>query len=335
MRRTLLALAVAASTTVVAPVADAADLRHAQERERSLRAELDAATKGYIQARERQEEVDERLQEALATSREYGARLADARRVLDEQAALMYRSGGMDLVSTLFSDSPSELANRMELLDLVAQRRAAALVDAQTVVTLHGQAVETAATARNERRALLARQQAELAKLKTSFERARQLSAELRQRQAAEQSAGAATGSAGPGPSRDGVACPMAKPYSYIDTWGFARSGGRRHQGTDIMAPYGTTVLAYTNGRISRAGMSGGLGGVVIYLQGEDGNEYYYAHLQSVSVRAGQRVRAGQPVGRNGASGNAPASAPHVHFEVHPGGGSPVNPYPWVQRACG
>jgi peptidoglycan LD-endopeptidase LytH len=181
----------------------------------------------------------------------------------------------------------------------------------------------------------MARQQAELAKLKTSFEKARQLSAELRQRQAAELSGSGATGSAAPAPSRGGVACPMAQPYSYIDSWGFARSGGRRHQGTDIMAPYGTTVFAYTNGEISRAGMSGGLGGVVIYLQGDDGNEYYYAHLQSVSVRAGQRVRVGQQVGRNGASGNAPDNAPHVHFEVHPGGGSPVNPYPWVQRACG
>jgi murein DD-endopeptidase MepM/ murein hydrolase activator NlpD len=127
----------------------------------------------------------------------------------------------------------------------------------------------------------------------------------------------------------------MAQPYSYIDSWGFARSGGRRHLGTDIMAPYGTTVFAYTNGEISRAGMSGGLGGIVIYIQGDDGNEYYYAHLSSVSVSAGQRVKAGQQVGRNGATGNAPASAPHVHFEVHPGGGSPVNPYPWVQRACG
>jgi murein DD-endopeptidase MepM/ murein hydrolase activator NlpD len=327
MRRTLLALMVAASITVAAPAADAEDLRHAQERERTLRAELDAATRGYIQARERQEEVDERLREALATSRKYGTRLGDAHRVLGEQAAAMYRSGGMDLVSTMFSGAPSGLARRMEFLEVVTRRRTAALEEAQTVVTIHAQAVQTAAAARDEQQALMARQHAELAKLKTSFEKARQVSAELRQPQVA--------GGAAPGPSRGGVACPMAQPYSYIDSWGFARSGGRRHEGTDIMAPYGTTIFAYTNGQISRAGMSGGLGGVVIYLQGDDGNEYYYAHLQSVSVRAGQRVGVGLPVGRNGASGNAPDTAPHLHFEVHPGGGSPVNPYPWVQRACG
>jgi murein DD-endopeptidase MepM/ murein hydrolase activator NlpD len=100
------------------------------------------------------------------------------------------------------------------------------------------------------------------------------------------------------------------------------------------MAPYGTTVFAYTTGSISRTG-SGGLGGNSLYLQGADGNEDYYAHLASFSVRSGQRVQVGQPVGRNGATGSAPASAPHVHFEVHPGGGTAVHPYPYVKRACG
>jgi peptidoglycan LD-endopeptidase LytH len=64
--------------------------------------------------------------------------------------------------------------------------------------------------------------------------------------------------------------------------------------------------------------------------------EYFYAHLSRYAVRAGTRVRAGQLVAYNGQSGNARYSAPHVHFEVHPGGpgSSPANPYADVRRAC-
>jgi murein DD-endopeptidase MepM/ murein hydrolase activator NlpD len=101
------------------------------------------------------------------------------------------------------------------------------------------------------------------------------------------------------------------------------------------MAPYGAKVFAYVSGRIRRAEAAGGLGGIVIYLDGNDGREYYYAHLSKLLVGAGQKVKAGDLVARNGHSGNAPANAPHVHFEVHPGGGAAVNPYPFVHRACG
>ncbi len=51
--------------------------------------------------------------------------------------------------------------------------------------------------------------------------------------------------------------------------------------------------------------------------------------------RVGQRVKAGELIAINGQTGNARFTAPHVHFEVHPGGGTPVNPYPYVKAACG
>jgi murein DD-endopeptidase MepM/ murein hydrolase activator NlpD len=101
------------------------------------------------------------------------------------------------------------------------------------------------------------------------------------------------------------------------------------------MAPYGTHAFAYVSGRISQARSAGGLGGNVIYLQGDNGDEYYYAHLQSFDVSSGQRVKAGQLVARVGATGNAPKNAPHLHFEVHPGGGAAVNPYGRLSAACG
>jgi peptidoglycan LD-endopeptidase LytH len=130
-------------------------------------------------------------------------------------------------------------------------------------------------------------------------------------------------------------ACPMKSPYTFRDTWGAPRSGGRRHKGVDIFAPMGQEVYAITSGVIIRSSNSR-LGGLGLYLRGTDGNVYYYAHLQrsAPGYGPGRRVEAGELMAFNGDSGNARGGAPHVHFEVHPGGGGPVNPYPFVAAAC-
>ena len=77
---------------------------------------------------------------------------------------------------------------------------------------------------------------------------------------------------------------------------------------------------------------SSGLGGKAFYLDGDDGNFYYGAHLDSYGHSG--RVEAGTVVGFNGDTGNA-RGTPHLHFEIHPGGqGNPTNPYPVVARYC-
>lgn len=130
-------------------------------------------------------------------------------------------------------------------------------------------------------------------------------------------------------------ACPLGRPYHFRDTWGAPRSGGRRHKGVDMFAPMSIPVYAMTNGVIGRHSTSR-LGGLGMYLRGDDGNEYYYAHLRRIvpGYGPGRRVEAGELIAYNGDSGNARGGAPHVHFEVHPGGGRPVNPYPFVAAAC-
>jgi murein DD-endopeptidase MepM/ murein hydrolase activator NlpD len=100
------------------------------------------------------------------------------------------------------------------------------------------------------------------------------------------------------------------------------------------MAPHGARVFAFVNGVVSRESTSAN-GGIQLYLQGDDGNEYFYAHLSGYAVSTGARVRAGQLIAYNGQTGNAQYTAPHVHFEVHLGGGSPVNPYPYLKPVCG
>lgn len=123
------------------------------------------------------------------------------------------------------------------------------------------------------------------------------------------------------------VACP-APEATFVDSWRAPRSGGRAHQGVDMMAPSGSPALAPVAGVI-RSHYSG-LGGLSYYLDGDDGNEYFGTHLQTMTAQG--RVAAGEQVGTVGSTGNA--STPHLHFEVKLGGTTPVNPYPFAVQFC-
>ena len=120
--------------------------------------------------------------------------------------------------------------------------------------------------------------------------------------------------------------------------WGDEREGGARHHtGLDIMAPGGTPTLAAADGVVERLWKSQA-GGNTIYLRSADRRwTYYYAHLAGYAPRLheGQVVRAGQPIGFVGDTGNAGAGNTHLHFGVtrmragerwHQG--EPVDPFP-------
>lgn len=101
-----------------------------------------------------------------------------------------------------------------------------------------------------------------------------------------------------------------------------------------MMAAFNEPVYAVAAGKISIR--NGGLGGKTIWLTAGNGVAYYYAHLNNWNVPNGASVSQGQTIGFNGATGNAYGGAPHVHFEIHPGGrgSSAVNPYPTLVGAC-
>jgi murein DD-endopeptidase MepM/ murein hydrolase activator NlpD len=129
--------------------------------------------------------------------------------------------------------------------------------------------------------------------------------------------------------------CPVAGAVSFSDTWGAPRSGGRRHEGVDMIAARGTPLAAIYEGTIRRISNSS-LGGKSLWLRADNGDQFYYAHLDDFgSISVGQRVPEGYVVGYNGSSGNAPSWLPHLHFEYHPGGGGAVNPYPLARSVCG
>ncbi|MEB3754480.1 M23 family metallopeptidase [Acinetobacter sp. MD2(2019)] len=129
-------------------------------------------------------------------------------------------------------------------------------------------------------------------------------------------------------------------PVQYVtanqlqDTWGNARSMGRRHEGIDILAPRGTKVTSATNGIV--ASLQGNrLGGNVVWILGPAGSWHYYAHLQrhKRGLHVGDYVRAGDVIGYVGNSGNARYTVTHLHYGIYleGKGRGATNPYPYLR----
>ncbi len=119
--------------------------------------------------------------------------------------------------------------------------------------------------------------------------------------------------------------------YNFIDSFLYPRYANGKydhaHQGADIFAPYGTPLVAVERGILFKVGI-GRIGGIKLWVLGESGTAYYYAHMSAFAdISAnGVLVEPGQVVGFVGDSGNARGTPPHVHFEVHPEAGKAVNP---------
>lgn len=335
-----------------------AALTSAKEELAALQARLDRLAADYAEAEhdlhETRDEM-ERIQQRI-TETEGDLDLMQSR--LEERVRSIYMYGDTDtlaLLETLLTEETSvtNLLNRLKLLSRVLQEDKDIFAQADRHLTRLEELQEDLRDREQEedqRVAQLNRSNenalAELEESKEGYaaltERVRRLEEEERQRreearkraeeesrrQAAQQESPRQAASS---PAGEGWVFPINGPNSFIDSWGYARSGGRSHEGTDIMTPRNTPILAVVSGTVSRASSAdNGLGGRTIWLRGSDGNSYYYAHLESIAsgIRSGTRVSAGQVIGYAGNSGNARGGETHLHFEIRPGGGGPVNPYP-------
>jgi hypothetical protein len=136
---------------------------------------------------------------------------------------------------------------------------------------------------------------------------------------------------------------PLEKRISWVDTFGAARSGGRTHAGNDLMAAKMTPLLAVVDGKLDWLNLTGKLSSYNnlpyynILLRGDDGNDYFYVHINNDTpgtddgkggvqfayapgLTNGMHVKRGDVIAYVGDSGNAEDTAPHLHFEIHLGG---------------
>ena len=118
---------------------------------------------------------------------------------------------------------------------------------------------------------------------------------------------------------------------SYRVSAGFGLTGPlweAEHGGQDFSAPAGETIVAVAAGEVTEIAFSGPYGlRTIVTLP--DGTEIWYCHQTDVTVFTGQLVDVADPVGTVGSSGNS--TGPHLHLEVRPDGGSPIDPMDWLR----
>lgn len=297
--------------------------------------EANVATAVYEKAYGRFILTEEKLQRTRSAITRARARVDRLQTRLAARAREAYVLGGSNTLELLLgSDSFSEFSDRMVFLNQIAQ-------DDVDLVLGVGVLSEQLRRHRVDLNQLSRRQAGTVEVLE---EKKQEIYAKLDEAQALRDKLGrklatelavasiiTASGSTNIIPGAVLEACP-APGTSFVDSWGAPRSGGRRHEGVDMMAGYGTPVYAAQSGTVAHS--SSGLGGLTAYVYGESGDTTMYMHLQGFSdVPAGAHVSAGDLIAYIGDSGNA-AGSPHLHFEYHPGGGAAVNPYPYVLAVC-
>ena len=130
-----------------------------------------------------------------------------------------------------------------------------------------------------------------------------------------------------------GFVFPVYGKHNYGDTWGAFRADTGFHEGNDIFAEAGTPVVAVCDGTLNRVGTKVISGNRLWVKCSKAGDSFFYAHLSAYATetRSGLKVKAGQVIGFVGSTGDAEQTPPHLHFEVHPGNGAAVDPYPFLR----
>jgi murein DD-endopeptidase MepM/ murein hydrolase activator NlpD len=306
----------------------------------AVQGDLDASAAKIAELDEQRAHVSERIAAIEAERDRLGRRQGDLQERADARANMLYRTGTTGTLEVLLSAADfNDLQTRADMLSRVSlEERGIFLSLARSKLEL-GVLERELSDKQEELAAATSAAQDESDALQARFRAAQddydKLQAQLAAR--AEQSAPSQTASTSSAAAPVTVhvsgnsTCPVAGPVSFIDSWGAPRAG-HTHQGVDMMAASGTPVVAIVSGSITLSSYGESSGNWQI-LSGDDGNSYWYMHNERNIVNSGH-VSVGQQIAAVGSTGNASESAPHLHFEFHPGGGAAVNPTPLVAGLC-
>ena len=334
---------VVACVAAVLLVAVAPDAGAQAEDLAAARARANRAAAALADAQSRVGELESQVAAQQASYDQAQATLASLRGAMQEAAVAAYIGEAADPPAAILTGADINESVQVAALARFVTQGSADTIDRYRAVQEDAEIARAAldnllADERDAVEELRDRQRAldaELARLEAedAARRAAEEAARAAAQPRAGQPAASPPGSAAPATpiaSGDWV-CPVQGPVAFVDSWGAPRSGGRRHQGVDMMSPRGTPVVAPVDGALSHR--SNSLGGLTFYLNGVDGNRYYGAHLSAYANEGAGNVAAGTVVGYIGDSGNARGTN-HLHFEIQPGGNGAVNPYPTVARYC-
>lgn len=326
----MLAVGVLAGTPVLADTEG--ELAAAKSRLADAQAELYSATAALNEAESRLARTRDQIAATRASIAQLQDRIRGIRERLAERAREAFVSGAGGTIELLLSSASfAEFSDRLEFLGSIAESDASLIVDRQV-------AEEELRRRREDLARLSERQAADAAALESQrqviaarFGEIQDLVGKLTAKLNAERAAQRALNLIGqsPQPGASLERCPVAGPNSFVDSFGWPRSGGRTHQGIDLIAPFGTPVVAAHSGAASHSSSS--LGGIQAYVRAGNGDYTFYAHLSSYG--ASGSVSAGTVIGYVGSTGNA-GSTNHLHFEYHPGGGAAINPYQLLLAVC-
>lgn len=249
------------------------------------------------------------------------------------QAALTAPGGGQDdsgtSATSLLEDPEVAESARSEVTaesrdsSRLTERRQAAT---ETVARDQGREQERKRAAREEARKELAEKKAE----QKRAEKAEDERSSTGRSAADDEAADGASSEAGSEANAQGWVRPLD---SGSLSSGFGQRWGRMHSGLDYSVPVGTPLKAMNDGTVVGAGPMSGYGNY-IDIEFEDGTVSRYGHLNSVSASTGQQVSAGDVVALSGNTGQS--TGPHLHLEIHPGGGEPIDPAGWLaERGIG
>jgi murein DD-endopeptidase MepM/ murein hydrolase activator NlpD len=133
--------------------------------------------------------------------------------------------------------------------------------------------------------------------------------------------------------SRMPIRLPLARGYRLSSGFGFRRDPFTdllaMHAGVDLKADHGDPVTATADGRVARSELTDAYG-KVIDIEHDNGVMTRYAHLSELGVEVGDRVRAGQFIGRIGTTGRS--TGPHLHYETRIDD-RPIDPYQFLRVA--